>query len=436
MPDPKEQFGPERISYKGLADVIAKLVCPFSDRYRERLVDIALFLPEYGVSILNYWANPKFTDPIPWVNVISLCECMLNSPIVWDNESKKGFEGEIWRNVRLAIARLLNISVSNTEKLVPFHLIGNVKELLYKLVDDPDPTPEADRPPDGWFGHNDPITVALNHVRPISLMALIRCAVLMASQENPSKAASIKTYSMEPALREKLLQKLNFHLEPSRAVRSVFGQFIPTLFWLDKVWVIDNLDAIFPWEQDDESIWLFISAWNSYVLNKFHHDIYKIMRPKYTQAIDYLAKGYTTESHLQQASNLAAHLLFDFLFSDNDLDDFIRQRGLLVEFFQRTQPEIRSRAPWALWIICQNYPDKLLEFWPKSKALWEWRTQNHQFPTTLQISMPRYRNFLNYCRLSPLLRQFILFALYWKACCHFYENQKAMTSVGVQQKYS
>ena len=97
--------------------------------------------------------------------------------------TKQGFEGEIWRNVRFEISRLLKISVTDENRHIPDNLIGSVQILLLQLVDDLDPTLEADRPPNGWFGHNDPATVAINHVRPVSLAALIFCAFAIAKQK-------------------------------------------------------------------------------------------------------------------------------------------------------------------------------------------------------------------------------------------------------------
>jgi hypothetical protein len=399
-PKPNEGFGLQRISYEGFASEIANLICSNPDYYKDQLKEICLIRPDYSVAILNRWSNPEFKEAIPWEIVISLFENLLIIDSVWDNESKKVFDGETWSNVRLGIARLLDIAVINEEKRIPDGLLENVQTLLMQLVDDPDPTPDADKPLDGWFGHNDPRTVALNHVRPVSLTALIHCAVLVTKYEASTREIVQSKRFLQPTLRKKLCDKLDVSMEPSSAVRSVFGSFIPTLNWLDQIWLIENLDLIFPTAQDDESIWMFISAWDSYILNRYSGDIFEIMKPKYSQAVEYLSQGYTTESNLNQASNLAAHLLFEFLFSENGLDYFITQKCLLVEFFQKTQTEIRSRAPWALWMICQGNPDKLSVFWPKAKSLWEWRNQesiisNHssdfdaemlEFAQLLQIS--------------------------------------------------
>lgn len=43
--------------------------------------------------------------------------------------------------------------------------------------------PESDRPAEGWFGHKDPATVAINHVRSDALIALINYSAHLAQIE-------------------------------------------------------------------------------------------------------------------------------------------------------------------------------------------------------------------------------------------------------------
>lgn len=368
-PNPKDSFGPERISYEGLAKELAKVICLSSERYRTLLPEICLIHPENAIAILSLWAKSEYENPIPWEIALELCEKLLDEDRVWDNEPMQSYDGENWRSVRRNISLLLEISVVNEKKLVPENSLKRVQALLFKLLDDPDPDIESDRPQDGWFGHNDPITVALNHVRPIALKALIHCSIrTIRKQESNERRLPLD-------VSKKFEQKLVPNLEPSSAVRSVFGEFIPTLHWLDRAWLIKHLDAIMPIERDEESVWLFISAWDAYVLNNYIRDVFELMRPKYVLAIEYLSRGYKTESSLGQASNLSAHLLFDYLFSEFPLERFIEPGSFLLEFFQKTQPEIRRQAAWALWRICESNPNNMSGFWPKAKKLWEWRSK-------------------------------------------------------------
>jgi len=372
-PNPKEDFGPERISYEGFAKEIARLICSSPEFYNKVLLDICLARPENASAIINLWAGSEFDKDIPWTIVIDLVQGLLKDKQVWNNDSQETYGFKMWRNVRLNIVQLLGNSFVNKNKQIPSNLLENVQFLLIQLVDDPDPTLEADRPQDGWFGHNDPITVSLNHVRPVALAALIRCTIRLAKQtEESDERVTKEDRKMPDLVAKKLTQKLDPQTEPSWAVRSVFGDFVPKLYWLDKKWLLSHLDSIFPIAQGDENTWLFISAWDAYILNQYYQDIFIIMRPKYRQAIQYLSQGYKTESHLNQSDYLSAHLIHEYFFSDLGLMDFIASGGLLHEFFQKAQPELRSRLPWVLWKICEGSPEK---YWGKARAIWEWRSK-------------------------------------------------------------
>lgn len=401
-PNVDERFGPERITYAGFADEIAKLVCSSPEIYESSLSRIAIMRSEFAVAILSRWTNPEYKGPLSWSIIISLCKSLLDNPIVWDNTKPMSYDDESWRNVRMAIARLFEVGFSNNEKAIPLEYISDVQELLLKLVDDPDPTFDDDRPSEGWFGHNDPRTVALNHVRPVAVDALIISIDFnyrgLVKDVDPSESVR----SMPLNLQEKLEQKLDPDNEPSRAVRSVFGWRLPTLYWIDKDWTRNNLDKIFPVDGDDESIWLFISAWDSYIINRYWAELFQLMLPKYERAIQYVTQGFVTESHLHQTTQLAFHLLIEYLLSKYDIRSTQGQESLLVKFLNLASPELRSKVPWALWRVLVDNPDELSLFWSRAKSLWEWREKesaivNHapefnaeisEFAWLLQVAPP------------------------------------------------
>jgi hypothetical protein len=388
-PNTDKRFGPERITYAGFANEIAKLVCSSPEKYESYLYKIAMIRSEFAIAILSRWTNPEYKNPLSWSIIINLCKNLLGNHIVWNNEKKSSYDDESWRNVRIAVARLLEVGFSNHEKVIPLDYLKEVQDLLLKLADDPDPTIEDDRPSEGWFGHNDPRTVALNHVRPIALDALIVSADFAYRDIKEDNSGAVRR--LPSALRAKLEQKLNPVDEPSRAVRSVFGWRLPTLYWIDSEWTRKNLDRIFPVEKNEESIWLFASAWDSYILNKYWAKLFEVMLPKYEQAIGHVTQGYVTESHLHQTAQLAFHLLFDFLSSDYDIISRIGEKSLIFNLFDRAGPEIRSKVPWALWRILVSNPDKLSQFWPRAKMLWEWREKesaiaNHSPDFNAEIS--------------------------------------------------
>jgi hypothetical protein len=103
--------------------------------------------------------------------------------------------------------------------------------------------------------------------------------------------------------------------------------------------------------------------------------LFEILRPKYERAIDNLGNGYTTETHLRPVEGLAAHLLLEYRLSDYDLGSVEGQNSLIRKFFEKALPEDRGHTIWMLWSDLKQHPEKLQTFWPKARALWEWRLQ-------------------------------------------------------------
>jgi hypothetical protein len=61
--------------------------------------------------------------------------------------------------------------------------------------------------------------------------------------------------------------------------------------------------------------------------------------------------------------------------SEYELDTPLGQSSLIVEFFTKTPPEVRQKAAWAVYRICQDNPSNRSQYWPRARALWQWRSK-------------------------------------------------------------
>lgn len=377
QPEVKHQFEPDRVSHIGLASIVANLLLSDLDKYSQVLSVIASLRSEFASAILGRWTNNRQPTEIPWGIAIHLFRELLASNKIYTTNNINSRLDEDWRSVRLSIACLVEIGVVNQDRHMPTEYLSDARDILLKLIDDPDPDLQADRPPDGYSGQNDPITIALKHVRPVAFKTLIEYAWLKAKAvENDTKSAITeqdKLCLLESVVRNALTRKLDKRSDPSRALHSVYGEYLPVLYWLDKEWVQSNIERIFPPEKDEESIWFYVSAWDAYTLNKYYDDLAEFLRPQYEYAIYNISQGHTVKSNLQIAEYLAIHLVFEYLLASYDLNSITGQSSLIVNFFKQTPPEVRKSAAWALWRIYEDNPSKQDEFWPKARALWEWR---------------------------------------------------------------
>jgi hypothetical protein len=377
-PPQDKQFGPERLSYVGLASAVANIILTKPQKYVEQLVSIALHRSEFAYNLLHQFTKNEKARAVPWDLSIELCEKLLEDNMRRNSISRE--DGKNWVQARKYIVNLLQEGLNKPERAIPAKFLLRVRDILLILVNDPDPDPESEKPKDGLFGHNDPATIAINHVRPDALSALIDYAMYKAkltdSSEEKSTAEKLSTRHLEEVVRDTLTRKLDRREDPSWAVHSIFGRYLSTLYWLDKKWIELHIDQIFPEEADEKSIWFFVAAWDSFVIfNRFHLPMLDMLYPKYEQAILNLSKGYVTQTHLEPERALANHLIWEYLHSDCDFQSYIKQRGLLVDFFDKTSPEHRGNVAWILLKILEHNPSELKTYWPKGRSLWEWRVK-------------------------------------------------------------
>jgi hypothetical protein len=373
QPGPEKQLGPEDISTRGLAAAVARVVLASPQQYEKQMAPIALHHPEYACALLEQMEKGDQETPVPWEISISLCEELLGDETVRTSVERR-FDGN-WIRVRRLIVDLVQAGLNNPERAVSPDLVPRVRTILLGLVDDPDPDTTSDRPPKGWAGYQDPATVAINHVRPKALIALIEYARhyanLLVDVGYPEPIGL-----QEPVVGKTLTRKLDRKEDPSRAVHSVFGLYLPLLYWLDREWVESHLGAIFPESDDDETRWFFAAAWDSFVtFNRLPRYMLEMLRPHYERAISNLSSGFVSESHNDPAKHLGAHLVWEFVLGDYDLLSLDGQQGLLPLFFNQCPSRPRGNATWMMQRILEDNPSEREQYWPKARSLWEWRVR-------------------------------------------------------------
>ena len=378
QPEPEEQFGPERVSYRGLANMVARAVIANPQKYAEQLVSIALHHPHFARALLSPLREDEQARSLPWDLALDLCEKLLADDTVREDVSRAF--GESWVGVRMSIVRLLQVGLNNPQRAVPAEHLPRARDILLLLVNDPDPDQDSDRPPEGWMGHLDPATVAINRVRSSALMALIEYAKVNACLARESgrdvTPEGPGPERLETVVRETLTKKLDRQADPSWAVHSGFGRYLSLLYWLDQGWVESHIDQIFPEKDDEQSTLFYAAAWDSFVVfNRFYPAMLEMLRSKYERAIRNLREGYVTQTYLQPEKHLAMHSVTEYLRADYDLRSPDGQQTLVAMFLNQAPPEARGGVPWWLWRIGETNPPQFEASWPRVRVLWEWRTQ-------------------------------------------------------------
>jgi hypothetical protein len=206
---------------------------------------------------------------------------------------------------------------------------------------------------------------ALNTPRPVGIEAMIRYGRWI-KQTAPD--AEFTPGLLKMSL-EVLAQKLDPALEPSAAVREMFGMQFRILAWLSLEWFLPMVPKLFPGrEGTKEEKTLDRFAWNSYL----HHcgpvgETLPATRKRYLSAIKALPKSEVSVE--ENDRTLASHLMGFYAYGVIELDD-----ELLARFFATAGIKLRAQAIGDIgWSLMRE--DSLLteEMQARFMRLWESR---------------------------------------------------------------
>jgi hypothetical protein len=123
------------------------------------------------------------------------------------------------------------------------------------------------------------MSVAINSVRGDGLAAAVRYAVWVESHMR-GEAAQPVGFAAMPECHSVLRAHLDPNIDPSLAIRALFGEWFPVLHWIDPTWATDNWQQVFP--ADDGSRNLRRAAWESFI--RYHRPVgslFSILGPLY-----------------------------------------------------------------------------------------------------------------------------------------------------------
>lgn len=262
-----------------------------------------------------------------------------------------------WSWTRGTIADLLDVGLSSTQYPIPFSLREAVWAQLEQLLEDPDPTPERE---EKYGGSNmDPVTLAINTVRGRAMHATVQYALWV--RRHLGETAS---FDAMPEVKAALDRHLDVTIDPSLAIRSVYGRFFPWLHLIDPNWAVSRIGTIFP-AQPDDAAW-FEAAWNAFIVFTPPFDnMAVVLADVFEAAVERLPADDNEGSHRRDPGlHLAEHLAFFvvrgvlsidhelvrnfFVHGGSDLHGYVH--GFLGHEFSREEPlsEVMERG-MALW---------------------------------------------------------------------------------------
>jgi hypothetical protein len=247
------------------------------------------------------------------------------------------------------IADLINEGTKKDDHAMDEKLLPKAEEILLFLVNNTESDVDKEE---------DIINTTINTAKGKIFEAIISYSLHFARINEKSKGKRWK-----PAIKEEFTKRLNRLFDKSLEFSVILGQFLPNLLYLDDEWVYDNIDRIFP--KDNDLHWrIAFTGYLSYS-RTLYKEIYSMLKEKghYSNAITAkFADKYAMERCVQ-------HICIGYLSDFEKIDD---NESLINQLLNNKDPEKNPEQLTELinylWRIRDNLKAQSKE---KVKPLWK-----------------------------------------------------------------
>lgn len=366
-------------SVEGLANTLTAVVEADPARFDVEAPRFAELDPTYVRGFISAFTKTVDTGtPVVWEPLLELAHAVVHRPRARgtvERRSPPGADRDLgW--VRNEIAHLLKAGLKAGEAQLQIPLRQRVWSLLAILAEDPEPDAEYEA---RYGGSNmDPTTLSLNTVRGQALGAVMDYMLWIRRDHElrGNQKALDSGFDAMPEVRDLLERHLNPAVDPSAAIRAVYGRMMPWLVLVDKPWVRTHLPRLFP--EAEPLAHLRNAAWDAYVVySRVYDQTFDVLEDEYSRAIDRLGSETRAAAlHDDPGHQLGEHLLIQYWRGHLDLSE----DGFIRRFFESADDDARAAA---LNLVGRSLddafgngkeapPSDLIE---RLRALWKWRIE-------------------------------------------------------------
>ncbi|MBN1217255.1 MAG: hypothetical protein JXA99_17675 [Candidatus Lokiarchaeota archaeon] len=307
-------------------------------------------------------------------NILSICTILSrieNIPNQFTDEWGLNFSG-----VKKQVLNLLQVLIKEHQKNFDIKYkdeIFNIIEYLCYYQNDPKDSKSDYKDEKGM----DPVTRSMNSVRGTAMNTLVDYALWYAYHTKAQYEGEKYPNRLENETRvlDILEKKLDKEEETSLAIHSTFGLYLPNLSYLNRSWVKNNREKIFPKDNDKKDYWAV--AFSSYIsYSRFYSDIFELLILQLKRAIDYLRNGDKIVSSgfgREPGDALAEHLVIANI--NHSISKFTSKNNLLYQFILiKDNPHIIHLIQF-ISNLAKNENIFNTDFWGICKEIWNIRTK-------------------------------------------------------------
>lgn len=342
----EDHFAPSR---DGLSSILKESVKKDPERFIGLLSRIIKEVkkPEYIYGVLRGICEleEEKLKKIDWNGFLANLKSAVNEQYL--------FEGtEEWSGSALkAVCDVLEAGLN--KDLIPLSEKDVVWEIIMKLTEHSDPS-ESEEAQDKQKRSRDLVMTAINSIRSKAYETAILHGLWLA------RMTKGKT-KMTPELQKKLEDGLDKRKEKSTAVKAIYCMLLPNLSYLNKEWVVSNLDKIVP-EDDD-----FEDLFGSFALYaQFSDELYRLTRAKFQF---YLEKYASQEPKKDLTRRVSDFVMIAYLRGLETLE----KDSLASKLFFLDDSDISSGAMEFIGRdISQLNEKEHAEIIKRARQIWDW----------------------------------------------------------------
>lgn len=307
----------------------------------------------------------KANVAVPWTPALSLCQWAVTQPRTIPGRDRKGFDNDPdWSWTWAAIARLLRTAFDAKEHAtIPLTFREAVWNVLAPITDDPDP--DVARETD----QRDPLETAINSTRGVAMQTVVLYAI-WARERVWLPPEGVTGFSDMPEVEQVLTRHLDPSIDPSRAIRAVYGEWLFYLYKMGGTWVEEHMPDLFPLDHPElaDTVLHAYLGWGQYMTPEFN----RLLAPQFARAVDSLPEASEggEESAPAHVQHVAQRIIAMYLEGELDL----APDSLMAKLFGRLDEKTRARAIFLVPSTIQNAEEsKRTAMRRRAVALWEWR---------------------------------------------------------------